>query len=258
MIEANIINSRGKDMVCLVEYREPAVRGKNVVLYKHGFCGNKITPHRMMVNLGHELVEMGYTVIRFDCVGAGDSEGDWSYMTIQGEIEDYKKVLHWVKDELQPEKMMVLAYSMGGLETAICCREVPLEGILFWSPCSSGYDCFRHLLGEERFEKGMAGFDVDFMGDRVGKEFFRGLQDESLDGVKAIRGFEKPVFFNHGTADTDVLPANSKRYVEALPGSEVHFVEGAGHGYDGWELQDELWSYSQKYIEKIMGHMAPQ
>ena len=252
MIEAKILNSRGKDMVCLIEYKKPELRGKNVILYKHGFCGNKITPHRMMVNLGHDLTEDGYTIIRFDCVGAGDSEGDWSNMTIPGEIEDFKKVLHWVKDEIQPEKLMVLAYSMGGLEAAVCCREIPLEGILFWSPCSDAPGCFRHLLGNERFAKGMNGQNVDFMGDRIGKEFFADLEQEALDGVKAIEGFDKPVYFIHGTNDTDVLPVNSERYMDVLPGSERHLVEGAGHGYDGWELQDELWKYSKEYIRRIM------
>ena len=252
MIEAKILNSRGKDMVCLIEYKDASVRGKKTVIYKHGFCGNKITPHRMMVNLGHRLVEEGYTVIRFDCAGAGDSEGDWSYMTISGEIEDFKKVLHWTKDELKPEKLMVLGYSMGGLETAVCCREVPLDGILFWSPVSRASENFRHLLGDERFEAGLAGADVDFMGDRVGKEFFCDLDDPAIDGLKAMEGFDRPVFLIHGTADTDVLPVNSENYLNILPGAERHLVEGAGHGYDGWNLQDELWEWSETYIHRIM------
>ena len=43
MIEAFTLKSRGKDMVCLLEYADPSVRGKKVILYKHGFFGNKIT-----------------------------------------------------------------------------------------------------------------------------------------------------------------------------------------------------------------------
>ena len=252
MMEAKILSSRGRDMVCLLEYKEPAVRGKKLVIYKHGFCGNKITPHRMMVNLGRQLVEEGYTVLRFDCVGAGDSEGDWSDMTIPGEMEDFKKVLHWAADELHPEKTTVIGYSMGGLETALCCNEIPLDGILFWSPVSQAHDCFLYLLGEERFAKGMAGEDVDFLGDRVGKEFFRDLDSPELDALKAIEGFKKPVFFIHGTGDTDVQPSNSRRYMSVLPQAECHLVEGSGHGYDSCAYQDELWKWSKEYIHRIM------
>lgn len=252
MMEATILNSRGRDMLCLLEYRETALRGRKVVIYKHGFCGNKIAPHRMMANLGHQLVEEGYTVIRFDCVGAGDSEGGWSDMTISGEIEDFKKLLHWTVDTLKPEKLMVIGYSMGGLETALCCREVPLDGILFWSPVSQAHECFQYLLGDERFAAGMAGQDVDFLGDRVGKEFFRDLDSPELNALKAIQGFDRPVFFIHGTADTDVDPANTQNYMNVLPGSECHMVEGSGHGYDSWAFQDELWKWSKEYIHRVM------
>lgn len=41
MIEAFTLKSRGKDMVCLLEYADPSVRGKKVILYKHGFLGIK-------------------------------------------------------------------------------------------------------------------------------------------------------------------------------------------------------------------------
>ena len=139
MIEAFTLKSRGKDMVCLLEYKDPAARGKKVILYKHGFFGNKITPHRIMVNAGHELQEEGYTICRFDCVGAGDSEGDSHYTTIYGEIEDTKVVLHWIEEQVKPDKFMILGYSMGGIVTSVLCNEVPLDGILLWSPCSEPY-----------------------------------------------------------------------------------------------------------------------
>jgi alpha/beta superfamily protein len=42
MIEAKIINSRGQDMVCLIEYKNEKDRGKKTIIYKHGFCGIKL------------------------------------------------------------------------------------------------------------------------------------------------------------------------------------------------------------------------
>ena len=159
MIEAFTLKSRGKDMVCLLEYKDPSVRGKKVVLYKHGFFGNKITPHRIMVSASHELQEEGYTICRFDCVGAGDSEGDSHYTTIYGEIEDTKVVLHWIKENIKPEKFMILGYSMGGIVTSVLCNEVPLDGILLWSPCSEPYANFHHLLGADLFDRGLKGED---------------------------------------------------------------------------------------------------
>ena len=155
MIEAFTLKSRGKDMVCLLEYKDPSVRGKKVVLYKHGFFGNKITPHRIMVNASHELQEEGYTICRFDCAGAGDSEGDSHYTTIYGEIEDTKVVLHWIKENIRPEKFMILGYSMGGIVTSVLCNEVPLDGILLWSPKAAGAHN-RCAFGRKSFVRGLA------------------------------------------------------------------------------------------------------
>lgn len=253
MIEAFTLVSREKNMVCLLEYKDRSVRGKNVILYKHGFFGNKITPHRIMVNTSHELQKQGYTICRFDCVGAGDSEGDSHYTTIYGEIEDTRVVLHWIADKLQPDKLMILGYSMGGIVTSVLCHEVPLEGILLWSPCSNPYSNFRHLLGEDLFIKGVAGNDVDFMGDLVPKEFFVGLDDKSIDPLSAIKGFKKPLRLIQGDGDQDVSVSNSARYEEAVPGAKRHIISGATHGYDQISWQRELLAYTKKYVKDIMG-----
>ena len=240
-------------MVCLLEYADPSVRGKKVILYKHGFFWNKITPHRIMVAASHRLQQQGYTICRFDCVGAGDSEGDSHYTTIYGEIEDTKVVLHWIEGQLKPEKFMILGYSMGAIVTSVLCHEVPLEGILLWSPCSEPYGNFRHLLGQEIFEEGIRGNDVDFMGDLVPHEFFVGLDAPEIDPLAAIRDFQKPLRLIQGDVDKDVPVYNSGRYEETVPGALRHVVPGATHGYDKVSWQEELLEYTMIYVKDIMG-----
>ena len=240
-------------MVCLREYADPSVRGKKVILYKHGFFGNKITPHRIMVAASHRLQQQGYTICRFDCVGAGDSEGDSHYTTIYGEIEDTKVVLHWIEGQLKPEKFMILGYSMGAIVTSVLCHEVPLEGILLWSPCSEPYGNFRHLLGQEIFEEGLRGNDVDFMGDLVPHEFFVGLDAPEIDPLAAIRDFQKQLRLIQGDGDKDVPVYNSGRYEETVPGALRHVVPGATHGYDKVSWQEELLEYTMIYVKDIMG-----
>ena len=252
MIEAFTLKSRGKDMVCLLEYADPSVRGKKVILYKHGFFWNKITPHRIMVAASHRLQQQGYTICRFDCVGAGDSEGDSHYTTIYGEIEDTKVVLHWIEGQLKPEKFMILGYSMGAIVTSVLCHEVPLEGILLWSPRSEPYGNFRHLLGQEIFEEGLRGNDVDFMGDLVPHEFFVGLDAPEIDPLAAIRDFRKPLRLIQGDGDKDVPVYNSGRYEETVPGAIRHVVPGATHGYDKVSWQEELLEYTMRYVKDIM------
>ena len=206
-----------------------------------------------MVAASHRLQQQGYTICRFYCVGAGDSEGDSHYTTIYGEIEDTKVVLHWIEGQLKPEKFMILGYSMGAIVTSVLCREVPLEGILLWSPCSEPYGNFRHLLGQEIFEEGLRGNDVDFMGDLVPHEFFVGLDAPEIDPLAAIRDFQKPLRLIQGDGDKDVPVYNSGRYEETVPGSVRHVVPGATHGYDKVSWQEELLEYTMRYVKDIMG-----
>ena len=252
MIEMNLLTSRGKHMVCLTQYKDINTKGNKTIIFKHGFCGHKITPHRLAVNLSHQLVEDGFTVVRFDCVGAGDSEGDWHDMTISGEVSDYKRVIHWVKDTLKPQKLMLWGYSMGGVETAICSKELDFDGLLFWSPVSKPYECFKYLLGDELFAKGVSGEDIVFTGDRVGKEFFRDLNDKSIQALDIIKGFSKPVYFIHGEKDTDVLPSNTQNYLDILPQAKAHIIKNASHYFEQAEQQDELWAHSKKFIHSVM------
>lgn len=205
-----------------------------------------------MVAASHRLQQEGYTICRFDCVGAGDSEGDSHYTTIYGEIEDTKVVLHWIEEQLKPEKFMILGYSMGAIVTSVLCGEVPLEGILLWSPCSEPYSNFRHLLGQEIFEEGLRGNDVDFMGDLVPHEFFVGLDAPEIDPLAAIRDFRKPLRLIQGDGDKDVPVYNSGRYEETVPGAIRHVVPGATHGYDKVSWQEELLEYTMRYVKDIM------
>lgn len=251
MLESVILKSREKDMVCLIDYKDKETIGKKVILYKHGFMGHKITPHRMIVNVAHQLVELGYTVVRFDCVGAGDSEGDSSYTTLGGELEDTLVVIKHIKEYLKPEKFVILGYSMGGLITSLASQKVETDGIVLWSPVADPFYNFYHLLGEERFLKGLSGENVDFNGDRVAKEFFVGLKNPEYQPLEHIRNYKKPVRIIHGTGDTDVPYINGISYKEVVPNVKLHLIEGAGHGYDSIAYQDELFETTIKFIEEI-------
>ena len=252
MLDAVILKSREKDMLCVIDYKDEETKGKKVILYKHGFMGHKITPHRMIVNVAHKLVEMGYTVVRFDCVGAGDSEGDCSYTTFKGELEDTLVTIKYIKENLKPEKFIILGYSMGGLITSLASNFIESDGIILWSPVADPFYNFYHLLGEERFMKGLKGEDVDFNGDRVGKEFFVGMKNPEYQPLEAIKDYKKPVRIIHGTEDVDVPCINSIAYTEVVQDVKLHFVKGAGHGYDSVYYQDELFDMTIKYVEEIM------
>ena len=142
---------------------------------------------------------------------------------------------------------------MVAVVAAIVMLAVLQEGSRRRSPCSEPYGNFRHLLGQEIFEEGLRGNDVDFMGDLVPHEFFVGLDAPEIDPLAAIRDFQKPLRLIQGDGDKDVPVYNSGRYEETVPGSVRHVVPGATHGYDTVSWPEELLEYTMIYVKDIMG-----
>lgn len=252
MLKAKIINSRGKDMVCLIHCKNAESLGKKTLLFKHGFVGHKITPHRMAVNFDHMLVEKGWTVVRFDCVGAGDSEGNCHDATIRGELLDTGAVIEYIKNELKPQIFVLHGYSMGGCVASLAIDYAEPDGILLWSPVSAPKENFEYLLGEKRFAAGCNGEEeIDFLGDRVGKEFFVGLEKQDIDPLKKIATYKKPVRIVGGERDADVKPYNFENYRKTASDAKLHIVAGATHYFETIAQQDELFAVSMKYIDEI-------
>ena len=252
MKNAFILKSRGKDMVGVEDYKDETTRGKKVILYKHGFMGHKITSHRKIVNTAHMLVDLGYTVIRFDCVGAGDSEGDYHYVTFGGELEDTLVVIDHIKKNIKPEKFIILGYSMGGMITSLVSDKVETDGIVLWSPVADPFYNFYYLIGEDAFINGLKGNDVSFAGDRIGKEFFVGMKDPKYQPIEHIRNYKNPVRIIHGTKDEMIPFVNSLAYCEVLPDVKLHAVNGADHEYNDIHNQDELYKVTVDFVKEIM------
>ncbi len=253
MLEAFTIMSRGCRMVSLLDDATPAMHGKKVIVYKHGFMGHKITPHRMMVNFAHRLAADGYSVFRFDCAGAGDSEGDCHMTTIPGELEDTLCVLRHIRGRLKPEKLVLLGYSMGGCVSALATEHAAVDGLLLWSPVGLPQEAFRHILGEERFAQGLAGQDVDLDGDRVSHKFFAGLDSPQVDPLRAIASYSGPVRIVHGGGDDFVRARNAEAFLGAARDVRLHIVDGASHSYDSVPQQEELFQVSAAYIKEMIG-----
>ncbi|MDO5690537.1 MAG: alpha/beta hydrolase [Tissierellia bacterium] len=249
MLHVKVIQSREKQMISVLERPVHEKDRRILVFFCHGFAGHKITPHRMAPNFSRRLSDIGVSMVRTDTIGSGDSEGDYHYMTIQGQLKDYQEAYqYWTC--LEPwKKVFFLGYSMGGATATILSQLVYTDGMLLWSPVSNPYWNFHHFLGEEDFTAGMEGLDISQDGDSVSKDFFIGLEDYNL--IPIMKDYQKPIRLIHGTGDTDVLPINAKTYQWFSKDCRVHWILGADHGFSKKEFQEELLEKSIEYIQVL-------
>ncbi len=250
MQESVWIESRGYKMLGILEYDKVENKGKKIIVLIHGFTGTKSEIHRLYRKLSYRLSNQGYTVLRFDFVGSGDSDGDFRDMTINREIEDGLNVLRYCKENFAAEKLYIVGFSLGGCIASILASKSQCDGLVLWSSVSNPFWNFYHIFGKKQFNRGLKGEDIDYSGDIVGTDFFKELID--VNPLEYSKDYNNPVLIIHGTGDEDVLPLNSLCYNRVFSNSSIYFIENADHCYSSKEFETELLNTTVKYFTDFL------
>ena len=82
----------------------------------------------------------------------------------------------------------------------------------------------------------------------VGPKYFLDIWD--LDVYSIIAKDKKQILILQGTEDSLVSPEHSKKVNDIYENSELYFIEGAGHGFEGEQL-DEAMVHIIDYLKQI-------
>lgn len=106
-----IPSAHGK--LAALHYGAEAGSADTVVIYSHGFTSGKYS----MDSLASYLASRGYPGITFDFVGhkLGASGGEMRYL--MQAADNLQDVLDWVRQRLQPPRVVLAGHSLGGLAT---------------------------------------------------------------------------------------------------------------------------------------------
>ncbi|WP_019119965.1 alpha/beta hydrolase family protein [Brevibacillus massiliensis] len=249
-----IENRQGQKMIGVLHLPDASAAGPAVV-FAHGFLGVKSAPHRLFVKMARALTRQGIACLRFDYIGSGDSEGDFSEVTITGEVNDLiDAISHMaVLKEYRVQELGLIGYSLGGCVASLAApaAPIPVTGLVLWAPVSDPLDNFTHLLGEERITRGLRGEFVEFQGEIISSAFIRELP--SLRPVDGISRFPAPVLVIHGEDDRDVLFANGLSYGRAFrhPKSRLLPHPAAGHLFDSFHSESLLIRQTLDWLSEI-------
>lgn len=238
MQECIWVDSRGLKVLGILEYAKSEDRGKRLVVFFHGFTGTKSGPQRMFKKVSENLLKYGYTVLRFDFIGSGDSEGHFEDMTISKEIEDALNVLKYCNDSFNIEKKYIIGFSLGGCIATIISSKIQCDGLVLWSPVSNPFWNFYNIFGNYDFMRGIKGENVDFDGNVVGANFFDELAE--IDPLKCAANYENKVLLIQGTDDGWIFPSNAYSYKKMFKNCTLSFVEGANHNYTSANFERDL------------------
>lgn len=200
------------------------------VLICHGLGGHKTGRYRVYVELAEALIRANIAVFRFDFRGSGDSEGDFSEMTLMGEVGDALAALKFLQTEerVDGNRIGVFGRSLGGAVAVLSSAQFgAVKCLALWAPLYNG-DQWKHewakvsqgLTSEHesnelrRINGQVAGMDFYF-------EMFGMRVDEALTKLKNI-----PLLLLHGEKDDLISIQHSELYLkERLHSSaETEFI----------------------------------
>lgn len=202
---------------------------KGTLLICHGLGGDKVGRYRGYVTLAEELAERGIATIRFDYRGCGDSEGLFSELTLESQMEDAIAVVsvvdHMVQGRSkQPLPLLLLGRSFGGLVATCVAARFPdlVAGLILWSAVYDG------LPWQPLWEAFQQGKQVDLQdhslmrvnGEPVNLLLFKQLFE--IDMRQEIEATSHlPLLHLHGTADEVVSIQHAEAYQKARKPAEA-------------------------------------
>ena len=212
------------------------------VAFFHGFTGTKVEPHRIFVKTARALARIGFYALRFDFRGSGDSEGDFSEMTIGGEVSDAIKSIDVLTamQGVDTERIGILGLSMGGCVAAcVSGQDDRVKSTVMWAPLSDDppdrreeiLERSKHTLTPEEIAQSNANV--------VGAAFYEELPNMSPSNT--IQQFMGPLLVIHGSGDDVVPVSHGKRYYELMRErdalTELEIIDEADHTFNtvGWE-----------------------
>ena len=221
-----------------------------LVIFSHEL-GND---HTSGVRYAERLAEAGYAAYVFDfcggTVGGNRSDGSNREMSILTEASDLESVLSTAKswDFVNPDKIVLLGGSMGGLVTTVVgsTHQDEIAGMILMYPALSAKDD----SGAEQYQtEDDVPEDVSLFGGwiHVGKNYITDLW--KVDFNQLLSSYQGHMLLLHGDKDSTVPLSYSEEAKEIIPDCEFYVIKDGGHEFFGQPFEDAM-GYILPYLEK--------
>ena len=227
------------------------------VAFFHGFTGTKVEPHRIFVKTARELAALGFYVLRFDFRGSGDSEGDFSEMTIGGEVSDAVKSIDVLTamPGVDSDRIGILGLSMGGCVAAfVSGQDARVKSTVMWAPLSDDPpDRKNEIL--ERAKSTPTPEEIALANPNiVGKAFYEELSEISPSAT--LQAFTGALLVIHGSGDDVVPVSHGKRYYELMRGrdapTELKIIDKGDHTFNTVASEQAVIAKSVAWFQRTL------
>lgn len=212
-------------------------------VFCHPLAEEKLWSHRVFVNFARELAAGGSVALRFDHFGHGDSDGDFSRVSVDSmlnEIHHAKKHMidkcSWVK------RVVFLGLRMGANNALGAARRYGADAVVAWEPITDGGRYSQEILrtniaaqmatfGEVRknrealVEDLRSGKHVNVEGYEITLPLYVGIESISLAESITALGDTPLLIVNVNRSEKGTTSAYEKVVSESLNADGIHRVD---------------------------------
>ena len=218
------------------------------VIFYHGFIVDKVGMMRLHELFARECVKAGFVCVRFDFYGLGESDGDFSEMTIGKELEEAEAIYQWTSQQeyIDETRVILSGHSMGAMVASVVASRVNPKALLLWSPAltmyyQAGLQVRTAVRSTER------GWDIGGM--ELSREFM--VEAAQMDFLQMAAGYLGKVLLIHGREDekipVDVVYRYQTIYKENC---QIEVIEGANHQFSSLEWKKQVYEKSIDFLLK--------
>lgn len=199
----------------------------------HGLTGQRIGPGYLFVKLSRALSEQGFSSLRFDFFGSGESSGTFQEMSIDTMISDLDHVVRNLRNNYNPGSVILVGHSFGGMIASLAVKQVKPDGLVLIAPIGDPKQIIkskRNLFRNENKSDGL----IEFGPHEMNAQAFNMLLQ--VDPINSIaKYFRGDLLLIHGDTDSSVPVENSLNYVECAKQAGIsttyHQLKGTDHNF---------------------------
>lgn len=208
--------------------------GKNVplVILCHGFTADKNRP--LLTDIANDLEQEGIASLRFDFNGHGQSEGNFSDMTVPNEISDAKHVYEYARKLPWVTSISLAGHSQGGVVASMTAGELgtdKIKALALLAPAAVlREDAIRGILMGKQYDSSNPPAKIPVHdGLMLGRNYVKTAQ--TLPIYETASQYQGPVYMLHGLADVIVPYTYSLRYQRIYFHGKVDLVPNEDHSF---------------------------
>jgi len=229
-----IKNYKGLKLASIINYPSKNEKYPTAIIL-HGFTGYKEEAH--LEELAKTLVQNGFTVIRFDASGSGESEGTFEKDYLMSNyLEDIKCVYEYVQklEFVDKDKVGIIGHSMGGLLSIVFASQQPeiKVCVAISSPTMISAANWVKAAIEEWKKVGWLYKEISRDGKHIKIPFYFIVDANKFNALDFVQKLHCPFITILGLIDDVVKPSDSRKIFErANEPKELIEIEGVGHDY---------------------------